>query len=65
MKTPRHVSHGEVVVGMVKADPQMADVYLANALEENNLPSGQFALLAAQRHITKAQGSQSKLTATE
>ena len=34
----------------------MADVYLATALEEANLPGGQFALLAALRHIAEAQG---------
>ena len=34
----------------------MADVYLATALEEANLPGGQFALLAALRHMAEAQG---------
>ena len=56
MKAPRHVSHDEVVVDMLKAAPQMADVYLATALEEANLPGGQFTLLAAQRHIAAAHG---------
>ena len=56
MKAPRHVTHDEVVGDMLTADPEMADVYLATALEEANLPGGQFALLAALRHIAEAQG---------
>ena len=56
MKAPRHVSHDEVLVDMLKADPEMADVYLATALEEADLPGGQFALVAALRHIAEAQG---------
>ena len=56
MKAPRQVTHDEVVVDMLTADPEMADVYLATALEEANLPGGQFALLAALRHIAEAQG---------
>ena len=46
----------EAVVEILKADPEMADVYLATALEEVNLPGGQFALLAALRHIAESQG---------
>ena len=56
MSAPRHVSHDEVGVEMLKADPEMADVYLAAALEEANLPGGQQALLAALRHIAEARG---------
>jgi DNA-binding phage protein len=41
---------------MLKADPEVADVYLATALEEADLPGGQFALVAAMRHIAEAQG---------
>lgn len=48
--------HDETVVELLKADPEMADLYLAAALEEANLPGGQFALLAALRHIAEAQG---------
>ncbi len=55
MKAPRHVSHDEVVIGMLKADPDFANEYLATALEEADLPGGQFALLAALRHIAEAQ----------
>ena len=46
--------HDETVVEMFKADAEMADVYLATALEEAHLPGGQFALLAALRHIAEA-----------
>jgi uncharacterized protein (DUF4415 family) len=56
MSAPRDRSHDEVVVDMLKADPEMADVYLATALEESDLPGGQFALQAAQRHIAEAKG---------
>lgn len=48
--------HDETVVELLKADPEMADIYLTTALEEANLPGGQFALLAALRHIAQAQG---------
>ena len=56
MSAPRHVSHDEVVIEMLKADPEMADMYLAAALEEADLPGGQFALVAALRHIAEDQG---------
>lgn len=56
MSAPRQVSHDEVVVDVLKVDPDMADMYLETALEEADLPGGQFALLAALRHIAEAQG---------
>ena len=31
-------AHEDTVVEMLKADPEMADIYLATALEEVNLP---------------------------
>ena len=52
---PRHVSHDETVVEMLKADPDFANEYLAAALEEAELPGGQTALLAALGHIAQAQ----------
>jgi uncharacterized protein (DUF4415 family) len=55
MSAPRDRTHDEVVVDMLKADPEMADVYLETALEEADLPGGQFALVAAMRHIAVAQ----------
>ena len=56
MKSPRDISHDEIVIGMLKADPDFANEYLATALEEADLPGGQTALLAALRHIAEAQG---------
>ena len=56
MKAPRHVSHDETVVAILKADPSFANEYLAAALEEAELSGGQVALLAALRHIAEAQG---------
>jgi uncharacterized protein (DUF4415 family) len=56
MSAPRDRSHDEVVVDMLKADPEMADVYLSTALEEADLPGGQFALVAALRHIAESEG---------
>jgi DNA-binding phage protein len=55
MNAPRHVSHDEAVVDMLKADPEFAKEYLAAALEEAELPGGQTALLTALRHIAEAQ----------
>ena len=49
-------AHDDTVVEMLKADPEMADLYLAAALEEVNLPGGQGALLAALRQVAEAQG---------
>ena len=56
MNTPRDVSHDDVVVGMIKADLDFANEYLAAALDEAELPGGQAALLTALRHISEAQG---------
>ena len=56
MNTPRHESHDDIVVAMLKADPEFANEYLATALEEAELPGGQTALLAVLRHIAEAQG---------
>ena len=56
MNAPRHESHDETVIEMLKTDPEFANAYLATALEEAELPGGQTALLAALRHIAEAQG---------
>ncbi|MES2944179.1 MAG: DNA-binding protein [Pseudomonadota bacterium] len=53
---PRHASHDETVVDMLKADPAFANEDRAAALEEAELPGGELALLAALRHIVEAQG---------
>jgi probable addiction module antidote protein len=55
-KAPASRPHDEAMVDILKADPELADIYLATALEEASLPGGQFALLAALRHIAQAQG---------
>jgi probable addiction module antidote protein len=49
-------SHDDAVVEMLKADTVLAESYLNAALTEASLPGGQFALLAALRHIAEAQG---------
>jgi hypothetical protein len=54
-KAAPSVPHDEAMAGMLKADPDLAVIYLAAALEEASLPGGQFALLAAHRHINLAQ----------
>ena len=56
LQAPVSRAHDEAMVEVLKADPEFADVYLATALEEATLPGGQFALLAALRHIAQAQG---------
>lgn len=48
--------HDDTVIAMLKADPEFAEACLATALEEASLPGGQFALLAALRHIAEVQG---------
>jgi DNA-binding phage protein len=55
-KAPASRPHDDAMADLIKADPDLTDVYLATALEEANLPGGQFALLAAQRQIALAQG---------
>jgi probable addiction module antidote protein len=48
--------HDETVVEMLRADHEFADAYLAAAFDVSDLPGGQFALLAALRHVSEAQG---------
>lgn len=48
--------HDDAVIEMLKAEPSFADDYLTAALDEVDEPGGQVALLAALRHIAKAQG---------
>lgn len=49
-------SHDEVVVEMLKADPEFADDYLAAALEEIEQPGGHQAMMTALRHVAESQG---------
>ena len=54
--TKKSRPHDEVVINMLKNDPDFANEYLAVALEEADRPGGQQALLSALRHIAEAQG---------
>ena len=47
-------THDEVVIEMLKEDPDFANEYLATALEEVDQAGGQTALLLALRHIAEA-----------
>lgn len=53
---PASRPHEATVVGLLRADPDFANDYLAAALDEAEMPGGQAALLAALRHIAEAQG---------
>ena len=55
-KQPASRPHDAAVVELLKADPDIANEYLAAALEESDEPGGQAALLAALRHVAEAQG---------
>lgn len=48
-------SHDETVVALLKADPALAEEYLAAAQDEAEVPGGSVALSAALRHIAEAQ----------
>lgn len=43
IKAPRHQSHDDTVLAMLKADPCFANEYLAAALEEAEIPGSQAA----------------------
>lgn len=48
--------HEEIVVELLREDPELADAYLAAALDEAGLEGGRQALLAALRQVAEAQG---------
>lgn len=48
--------HGDAVVELLHEDPAFAEEYLSAVLDEINQPGGHEVLLAALRHIGKAQG---------
>ena len=48
--------HDDVVVELLREDPDFADEYLAAALDEADQSGGREALLAALRHVAEAQG---------
>ncbi len=49
-------SHDCTMAGLLKADSEFAAVYVAAALDEADLPGGQFALRAVLRQVAEAQG---------
>ncbi|WP_020481563.1 addiction module antidote protein [Methylomonas sp. MK1] len=48
--------HDQMVIELLREDPEFANKYLAAALEEVDQPGGREALLAALRQIAEAQG---------
>lgn len=53
--SPTDRPHDEAIVELLKADPALADEYLAVAQEEAEEPGGPAALSAALRHVAEAQ----------
>ena len=49
-------SHDDVVEESLKADTELADAYLAAALEEIEQPGGHQAMMTALRHVAESQG---------
>ena len=52
----RSRSHDEAVVEMLRADPELASVYLQTALAELHEAGGHGGFLTALRHIVEARG---------
>lgn len=52
-----HRPHDEAVVELLKADPALADEYLAVAQEEAEEPGGPAALSAALRHVAETRAA--------
>ncbi|UMR32123.1 putative addiction module antidote protein [Massilia sp. MB5] len=48
--------HDKIVVELLREDPELADTYLAAALDEVSLDGGHQTLLAALRQVAEAQG---------
>src|SRR5215469_15459891 len=57
MKRKASVSHDEAIIRRLRKDPDFAAEYLKAALEDKDEPR---VLLIALRHLTQAQGSQSR-----
>lgn len=55
-KSPMSRPYDDAVVDLLKADPQLANEYLAAAMDEATEPGGQVALLGALRHVAEVQG---------
>jgi predicted XRE-type DNA-binding protein/predicted transcriptional regulator len=48
-------AHKDVVVELLCEDPELAEIYLATALEESYLPGGQEALMNARKYVAEAE----------
>ena len=48
--------HDDAIVEMLREDPAFAEEYLAVATDEANQNGGRQAMLAALRHVARAQG---------
>lgn len=53
---PAAVDHNAAMIEELRADPEYADAYLANALEEINEPGGLGGFLVALRQVIEARG---------
>ena len=53
---PASVDHNAAMIEELRADPDYANAYLANALEEINEPGGLGGFLVALRQVIEARG---------
>lgn len=53
---PASIDHNAAMIEELRADPDYANAYLANALEEINEPSGLGDFLVALRQVIEARG---------
>ena len=58
---PASVDHNATMIEELRADPDYANAYLANALEEINEPGGLGGFLVALRQVIEARGGFPKL----
>lgn len=58
---PAAVDHNTAMIEELRANPDYADAYLANALDEINEPGGLGGFLVALRQVVEAQEESMKL----
>lgn len=58
---PAAVDHNTAMIEELRANPDYADVYLANALDEINEPGGLGGFLVALRQVVEAREESMKL----
>lgn len=58
---PASIDHNAAMIEELRADPDYANAYLANALEEINEPGGLGGFLVALRQVIEARGGFPKL----